>query len=135
MITVKGLDHVVLRTTSLEDMLSFYVDILNCPLERQLLAEGLIQLRAGNALIDIVTCDSPLGKLGGKPPQQDGRNVDHICLQIAPCEEKALLNYLEVNDISHQGFTQRYGAEGFGRSVYIEDPEGNVVELKFALES
>ena len=131
MIKLEGIDHVVLRTTNLPEMLHFYCQVLGAHLERELPKEmGLVQLRAGSALIDLVTVDSQLGRLGGKPPSQDGRNVDHFCLQIVPVAEQALLEYLSGHNIACEGFAERYGAEGFGRSLYIEDPEGNVVELK-----
>ena len=131
MIKLEGIDHVVLRTTKLPEMLHFYCQVLGAKLERELPKEmGLVQLRAGSALIDLVTVDSQLGQLGGKPPSQDGRNLDHFCLQIAPVSEQALLDYLFQHNIPCQGFAERYGAEGFGRSLYIQDPEGNVVELK-----
>ncbi|KIO36727.1 VOC family protein [Shewanella sp. cp20] len=134
MLSIRGIDHLVFRTTDLGAMLAFYQGILGCQLDRELPEEGLTQLRAGKALIDIVTCDSPLGRLGGGPPQQDGRNVDHICLLIEAMEEQTLLDYLAHHGIATQGFARRYGAQGFGRSLYIHDPEGNVVELKLANE-
>jgi len=134
MIQVLGLDHIVIRTSKLEQMLEFYSDFLACPIERKLEdSVGLIQLRAGTALIDLVPLDSELGKLGGGAPRQDGRNIDHFCLQIADLEEDILLQALESRNISHSGFAERYGAQGHGRSIYVNDPEGNVVELKFEL--
>lgn len=133
-IRVVAIDHVVLRTSKIEEMVHFYSGVLNCQLERELGDFGLLQFRAGSALIDIVTLDSELGRLGGRAPSQDGRNVDHICFQISKVEESALLTYLEENGIKVDGFAERYGAEGFGRSLYINDPEGNVVELKFSKE-
>ncbi len=129
-IEIKSLDHVVLRTSNLDAMLHFYRDILGCPVERELAELGLTQLRAGTALIDVVTVESELGQLGGKPPQQNGRNIDHFCLQLGPFEESELIRYLRENDIQTEDFAKRYGAQGFGRSLYINDPEGNVVELK-----
>lgn len=129
-IKIQALDHIVLRTTNLNAMLYFYRDILGCPVERELAELGLTQLRAGTALIDIVTVESELGKLGGKPPVQNGRNVDHFCLQLTPFEEAELIQYLHTHDIQTEDFAERYGAQGFGRSLYINDPEGNVVELK-----
>jgi len=131
MIKIRGLDHVVFRTTKLDQMLWFYRDVLGCVVERELPPEmGLIQLRAGNALIDIVPVDSELGKAGGKAPSQDGRNVDHICLQIDEVNELDLMVFLQANNVQHTDFSNRYGAQGFGRSLYIKDPEGNEVELK-----
>ena len=130
MIKVKAIDHIVLRTSNREAMLYFYQQVLGCPVERELPDLGLIQLRAGESIIDLVLVDSELGKLGGKPPQQDGRNLDHFCLQIAAFDEQELVDYLTQHDIAVTEFAERYGAQGFGRSAYIEDPEGNVVELK-----
>lgn len=130
MIEVKAIDHIVLRTSNREAMLYFYQQVLGCPVERELPDLGLTQLRAGESIIDLVLVDSELGKPGGKPPQQDGRNLDHFCLQIAAFDEQELVDYLTQHDIAVTEFAERYGAQGFGRSAYIEDPEGNVVELK-----
>ncbi|WCP67817.1 VOC family protein [Vibrio tubiashii] len=129
-INIIAIDHIVLRTSQLDNMVHFYQDILGCVIKREKLDIGLTQLRAGNALIDIVTVDSELGRMGGIAPQQNGRNVDHFCLQISAFEEEELLDYLKQHNITTSGFAERYGAQGYGRSVYVEDPEGNVVELK-----
>lgn len=85
--SILAIDHIVLRTSKLNAMLHFYLDVLGCTLERERLDIGLTQLRAGNALIDLVTVESELGKLGGKAPSQNGRNMDHFCLQVAPFDE------------------------------------------------
>ena len=132
MISIVGIDHVVLRTANPDAMLHFYCQVLACKLERQLPAIGLIQLRAGSSLIDLVALESELGRLGGKAPDQNGRNMDHLCLLIEKVDEQALLSYLLDKGIAAQGFAQRYGAEGFGPSIYIVDPEGNTVELKLS---
>ncbi|UUM30747.1 VOC family protein [Vibrio japonicus] len=130
MIEVKSIDHIVLRTSDINAMLYFYQNVLGCPVERELPELGLTQLRAGDSIIDLVSVDSELGKLGGKAPTQNGRNLDHFCLQIEAVEEKELIRYLNKHNIEVTEFETRYGAQGFGRSTYIEDPEGNVVELK-----
>ncbi|WNO62239.1 VOC family protein [Rheinheimera sp. MMS21-TC3] len=131
MLKILGIDHVVFRTTKLEVMLHFYCQILGCTVERDKRTEnGLVQLRAGSALIDIVQVDSELGRLGGKPPQQDGRNVDHICLQLETIEQDKLIQFLEQHQVHYSDFALRYGALGLTESIYIEDPEQNVIELK-----
>ncbi len=130
MIVVKAIDHVVLRTDRLHEMLAFYCDVLGCAVERELPRIGLVQLRAGNSLIDLVPVDSELGRRGGGPPVANGRNVEHVCLLIEHREEAALLAYLKSKGIVAEGFAERYGATGFGPSLYIEDPQGNTVELK-----
>jgi glyoxylase I family protein len=129
-IRVLGLDHVVLRVRDLDAALRFYQGALGCPIERRIDALGLVQLRAGAALIDLVPADSPLGKAGGGVPVADGKNVDHICLRIDAFDAAALSAYLRSHGIEPGEVGTRYGAEGNGLSMYVRDPDGNVVELK-----
>ncbi|MFO0998489.1 MAG: VOC family protein [Alphaproteobacteria bacterium] len=129
-IRILGLDHVVLRTADAPRMIRFYCEVLGCTLERQREDLGLIQLRAGGSLIDLVTLDGPLGRAGGAAPGAEGRNLDHFCLRIEPFDHAALKAHLEAKGVSCGEPSERYGAEGFGPSVYIRDPDGNTVELK-----
>ena len=131
MFEIVAIDHIVLRTSKLDQMLSFYCNILGCKVERTLPAEtGLTQLRAGNALIDLVTVDSELGRKGGAAPTESGNNMDHFCLQLKTITEADIKAHLRKSGIEQVDFQERYGAQGFGRSVYIKDPEGNIVELR-----
>ena len=127
-IPVVGLDHIVLRVRDLDSMLGFYRDTLGCPIEREL-DIGLVQLRAGSSLIDLVPVDSELGRKGGGPP--DGpRNMDHFCLRVEPFEQEAIRRTFADRGYRAGPVETRYGAQGDGPSIYIEDPEGNTVELK-----
>jgi glyoxylase I family protein len=130
MIKPNGIDHLVLRTDRYGELIAFYCDVLGCSVEREVADYGLMQLRAGNALIDIVDVNGKLGERGGPAPGKVGRNVDHFCLQIEPFDEAELRAYLEGKGIECGDFHDRYGAQGMGRSIYIEDPAGNTVELK-----
>jgi glyoxylase I family protein len=131
MIEITGLDHIVLRTSHMEEMLHFYSTILGCPIERKLSPEfGLVQLRAGNALIDLVAVDSELGRAGGGPPTKSDNNMDHFCLQVSTQPEEEISRYLASYGIEVGPFERRYGAQGHGNSVYLNDPEGNIVELR-----
>jgi len=132
---VLGLDHVVLRVRDIDRALAFYRDVLGCVLERSLEDFGLYQLRAGRSLIDLVPVESELGRMGGAAPGSEGRNVDHIALAIAPFDPEALRAHLEAHGIAMGKVARRYGAEGQGPSIYIEDPDGNTVELKGPPES
>ncbi|MCG7499408.1 VOC family protein [Vibrio sp. Of7-15] len=127
---ILAIDHVVLRTKRVDAMIEFYCDKLGCNVERTLEKEGLIQLRAGHALIDLVDVEGMLGKRGGKPPEETGHNMDHFCLLISPIEPEALFTYLKSKDLRLDEMQTRYGATGFGLSVYLNDPDGNTVELK-----
>lgn len=129
-IEIRGLDHVVLRVADLERALRFYCDVLGCTEERRLDALGLVQLRAGAALIDLVPVDSPLGRHGGPAPGESGRNVDHFALQLEHLDETLLRAHLEAHGVAPGDVAQRYGAQGMGPSMYLRDPDGNTVELK-----
>ena len=136
MIRIRMIDHIVLRTNRLADMIHFYTNVLGCKLERTLPAgTGLTQLRAGQSLIDIVDVDSELGRVGGGPPTATENNLDHFCLQIEAIEQHQLSDWLVTHGIEASEFEVRYGAEGFGPSIYILDPDGNTVELRSELET
>lgn len=130
MLTIRSLDHLVLRVTDLQAMMAFYTDVLGCPVEKIQADLGLYQLRAGTALIDLVPVDGPLGAKGGAAPGPEGRNLDHFCLQIDPFDAEAIIAHLRAKGADPAPVASRYGAEGQGPSIYVADPEGNVVELK-----
>ena len=130
MIEIAGIDHLVLRTTQLGQMLEFYCGVLGCEVERETPVEiGLTMLRAGNAMIDLVTVDSELGREGGAAPANSGNNLDHFCLQIKSLSAAQITAHLQAHGISVPEFANRYGAQGQHETVYINDPDGNRVEL------
>lgn len=131
MIRIRGLDHVVLRTKNMEEMIGFYCDVLGCSVERKLSPEfGLVQLRAGNSLIDIVSVEGKIGRSGGSAPGREGRNMDHFCVRLEGFDEAAIRAHLSRFGVHGSELEIRYGADGNGPSIYIQDPEGNTVELK-----
>ena len=119
----------VLRIRDLTASLHFYCDVLGCTLEREQRDLGLTQLRAGRSLIDLVSADGPLGARTA-PAGGGGPNLEHFCLSLVPFDERALTAHLAAHGVAAGEAAARYGAEGEGRSLYIEDPEGNRVELK-----
>ncbi|MGE5169673.1 MAG: VOC family protein [Rudaea sp.] len=130
MIRIRDIDHVVLRVVDVDAMLRFYCDVLGCTLDRRRDDLGLVQLRAGRAMIDLVPVDGKLGRNGGRAPGAEGRNLDHLCLRVEPFDEAALRAELREAGIDAGEAATRYGAEGDGPSLYVTDPEGNTVELK-----
>ena len=130
MIRIREIDHLVLRVVDLERMLRFYCDALGCSVERRQEALGLVQLRAGRSLLDLVPVSGKLGAAGGAAPGREGRNLDHFCFRVEPFDEVAIRRQLQVHGVEAGPLESRYGAEGAGPSLYITDPEGNVVELK-----
>ncbi|MFC6632899.1 VOC family protein [Microbulbifer taiwanensis] len=132
MFTIRQIDHIVLRVKALQPMLDFYMNILGCTMEREQREIGLYQLRAGSSLIDLVPVNQKLGRAGGAAPGREGRNLDHLCLRIEPFEAEEVLTFLRSKGVAPSEVESRYGAEGEGPSIYISDPENNVVELKGA---
>lgn len=124
------LDHVVLRVCDRQAVQRFYVDVLGCTVEKVQEDLGLWQLRAGSSLIDLVPVDGKLGREGGAAPGQEGRNLDHLCLRVDPFDADAIRAHLRAHGIDAGEPASRYGADGQGPSIYVTDPEGNVVELK-----
>jgi catechol 2,3-dioxygenase-like lactoylglutathione lyase family enzyme len=130
MITIRDIDHVVLRVTDLERMIAFYRDVLGCEVAWRRPELGLVHLRAGRAMIDLVPVDGPLGRAGGAAPGAEGRNMDHLCLRVEPFDQASIVAHLEAHGTRVGEIRPRFGAEGEGVSIYVSDPEGNVVELK-----
>jgi glyoxylase I family protein len=130
MIRIRDIDHLVLRVVDVDAMLAFYCDVLGCSIERRRDELGLVQLRAGRAMIDLVPVDGKLGRAGGAAAGREGRNLDHFCLRLDPFDEPAVRRELAAAGIAAGEAVARYGAEGEGPSIYVTDPEGNVVELK-----
>lgn len=127
---ILALDHVVLRVTNTARLTRFYCDVLGCSVERDRPELGLMQLRAGVSLVDLVDVESELGRAGGAAPGKTRRNMDHLCLRIEPFDENALVAHLVSNGVAVGEIKSRFGADGYGPSLYISDPEGNVIELK-----
>jgi glyoxylase I family protein len=127
---IRQIDHIVLRVRDIQPMLRFYVDVLGCTLELTQDDLGLYQLRAGQCLIDLVPVDGKIGRMGGAAPGAEGLNLDHFCLTVEPFEPEELSAWLASNGARPSEVARRYGAEGYGPSLYFSDPEGNLVELK-----
>ena len=129
-IQTTGFDHIVLRVVDKERMIAFYRDVLGCPVEWDRPEIGLTHIRAGGALIDLVTVDGKLGQMGGAAPGPEARNLDHFALAVRPFDEAAIRAHLAAHGVAIIDEGQRFGAEGNGTSLYLQDPEGNTVELK-----
>ncbi|HUA32898.1 MAG TPA: VOC family protein [Candidatus Binataceae bacterium] len=119
---VGELDHVVLRCLDEKRAYDFYTQELGLVEERRLDSLGLIQLRAGSGLVDL---------LPTREREQKAPNVDHYCLGIVADDMNEVARHLRARGINVLGEpAERYGARGTGLSIYINDTEGNVVELK-----
>ncbi|MGF6244256.1 glyoxylase I family protein [Paraburkholderia sp. GAS38] len=128
-IHIREIDHVVIRVADLESITRFYCDVLGCSVEKEQRDLGLIQLRAGRSLIDLLKVGAKIDRPDSGTPGE-GRNMDHLCLRVEGFDGEALKAHLQERGVRIGELGVRYGADGFGPSLYLFDPEGNMVELK-----
>lgn len=129
-IPIREIDHVVIRAADPAALARFYCDVIGCTFEREQRDIGLVQLRAGRSLIDVIPAGGKLDRDAGAPPAGAGGNMDHLCLRVEPFDAAALEAHLAAHGAHPGEVAERYGAEGLGPSLYCFDPEGNMVELK-----
>lgn len=124
-----GLDHVVLLVDDMAAARAFYCDVVGCTVDNALPEYGMLQLRAGAALIDLVDISGTAGEWA-RPDVSGGRNMDHVCLATGPWEEAVMRAHLAAHGVEIVEEGIRYGARGDGLSFYVRDPAGNTIELK-----
>lgn len=127
--TLEGIDHILLLVNGMEPAVRFYTAVLGCKIEEKLPQYGMLQLRAGSALIDLVDI-SVSQAAWACPPVMGGRNVDHLCLALGVHDETKLRRHLARHriEIIEEGIHR--GSRGESLSLYVRDPSGNVIELK-----
>jgi catechol 2,3-dioxygenase-like lactoylglutathione lyase family enzyme len=123
LIVIRNIDHVVIRAADIDRALAFYCGVLGCVEVRRVASIGLVQLQAGAAMIDLIDAS-------GDPPANGAANMDHFALRLEAFDEAGIRAHLAAHGIAAGPLQQRFGAQGRGPSLYIEDPDGNVVELK-----
>lgn len=128
---LEGLDHVVLLVRDMDVARRFYCDVIGCTVDQALPQYGMLQLRAGRSLIDLVDISTEEGSWG-RPPVEGGRNMDHVCLATDGFEPEELRAHLAAHGVRIVEEGIRYGATGDAYSIYVNDPFGNQIELKSA---
>lgn len=121
MLQVQAFDHVVLIVADVERSLAWYCDELG------LVPERVAEWRRGEVPFPSVRVDEgTVIDLVASPPS--GRNMDHLCLVVAPLDLEALKASGRFTVVD--GPAPRWGARGIATSLYVLDPDGNVVELR-----
>lgn len=126
---LEGLDHVVLLVGDMDVARRFYCEVIGCTVDRALPQYGMLQLRAGKSLIDLVDISGDAGAWA-RPPVEGGRNMDHVALATGGFDPDALRAHLAAHRVGIVEEGVRYGATGDGYSIYVRDPFGNQIELK-----
>ncbi len=121
-LTVRGLDHLVINSQDVERSLSFYCDTLG------LHAERVEEWRRKEILFPSVRID-PSTIIDILPGPRTGENMNHFCLTVDRTDFDALKEDGQLRVVD--GPDIRYGAKGNGVSLYICDPDDNIVELRY----
>ena len=124
-VRVTGLDHLVLLVADVEASLAFYLGELG------LAAERVDEWRRGEAPFPSVRIDATtIIDLFPAPPgdRPERANLDHLCLVVDPLDLQQLADSGRFTVV--QGPGTRFGAQGDGTSLYVLDPDANVVELR-----
>jgi catechol 2,3-dioxygenase-like lactoylglutathione lyase family enzyme len=119
-VKVVGFDHVVLNTLNAEALLAFYCGELGLEPVR------VDEWRNGEVLFPSVRV-TPRTLIDLFPAERSGENMAHFCLVIEPDD----LDALAARFPGAQRADGLFGAQGFASSLYIQDPDGNTVELRF----
>lgn len=119
-VRVTGFDHIVLRVADVEASVAFYCDELGLAPER------LDEWRRGEVLFPSVRIDATtVIDLFAAPHEAQG-NLDHFCLVIEPTD----LDALAARFPGAARADGLFGAQGYASSVYLQDPDGNTIELR-----
>ena len=123
-IRITGFDHLVLRCADVEKTLAWYVDTLGmAPVRVDEWRRGSVpfpSVRASaDAIIDLIPAAGAVAE----------RNVDHFCLVADRATVDAIAADTDTFRI-HEAPSVRFGAQGDGWSVYVYDPDDNVVEIR-----
>ena len=154
---LKRLDHVVIRCQNYRAMFEFYTQVLGCTIDKpsdvNRFGGALTHLRAGDAMIDLLSYDETAlteegrqavmkmhGGGEGVPSDKSLNDIasfeagvstmDHLCIRASPFDEEKIIEFMNEMGVNVIDSGNRYGSEGVGPSLYVKDPEGNVVELK-----
>jgi catechol 2,3-dioxygenase-like lactoylglutathione lyase family enzyme len=121
--SVQSIDHVVLTTRDLDQCLAFYTGALGMTLER--FGEGRIALRFGDQKINV---HPPGFEAGIKARHPTPGSLD-LCF-LAACSLEEVIERLRAHGVPLElEPSNRSGARFALRSVYVRDPDGNLVEI------
>ncbi len=120
-VRVEGFDHLVLVCADVERSLAWYLDELGLDAVR------VDEWRRREVPFPSVRV-SPETIIDLIPGSVAGRNVDHVCLVVDHGSVDHVVSSGRFTVVD--GPDQRFGARGMATSVYVTDPDGNVVELR-----
>jgi catechol 2,3-dioxygenase-like lactoylglutathione lyase family enzyme len=132
MFKITAMDHIVLNVPNIERSLAFYIDVLGLEPERlEEFRQGKVPFPSvrvsAETVIDLFPMKSgeSLARSGGLP------NLNHFTMVVDPADFEAFQKHLTEQGVKiEEGPGRRWGARGYGMSVYFSDPDGNRIEVR-----
>lgn len=125
---IKSLDHIVLTTANLDKCIAFYVEVLGMRLENY--GAGRIALRFGDHKFNV----HPPGFDASIKARRPTPGSLDLCF-LADCPLDDVIARLKEHGIPiEEGPSVRTGARFPLRSVYVRDPDDNLVEISVPAE-
>lgn len=122
------IDHIVLEVTDPERSVEFYQDIVGlAPVRLDQFRTGGVKFASlrieDGSLIDLFPPSMWRGPVA--------QNPNHVCLSttsdgLAALKARLAARSIPITRMADHGF----GAQGFGRSVYFDDPDGITIEIR-----
>lgn len=120
---VQGIDHLVLTVANIDRSVAFYVGVLG--MEPVTFGEGRTALRFGEQKINLHGPDRPILPRAATPTLGSA----DLCFLLDVPLEDVVSRLTRLGVPLESGIGERDGATGPIRSVYLRDPDGNLIEL------
>lgn len=132
MFKITAMDHIVLNVPDIERSMAFYTQVLGLEPERlEEFQQGKVpfpSIRVSpETVIDLFPMKpgETLARSGGLP------NLNHFTMVVDAADFDAFQEHLGKHGVTIQeGPGRRWGARGYGMSVYFSDPDGNRIEVR-----
>lgn len=125
---IASLDHLVLTVADSDATVAFYCDILG--MTRVEFGEGRLALAFGAQKINLHRAGHEFEPKAAHPMPGSG----DLCFLLTGSLEAMAARLEEAGIAIEQGPIARTGATGPIRSLYIRDPDGNLIELSVRVE-
>jgi catechol 2,3-dioxygenase-like lactoylglutathione lyase family enzyme len=124
-VQISSLDHLVLTVADIEATAAFYEAL---GMRRETFGEGRVALRFGDQKLNLHPAGAEIAPHAANPT----RGSADLCFLVEGTPESLAESLARANVPVELGPVARTGAVAPLRSLYVRDPDGNLVELSFA---
>lgn len=122
---MRRLDHIVLYVHDLEASRRFYHEVFDMPILEDQSTDDYVTLRCGHQLIRLRQAGSHKGLVVEKP---EAGTAD-FCMVARDKMEDIIRHFKSYEVPVVKGPVTKHGSEGEMQSIYVSDPDHNLVEV------